>query len=164
MTQSAQVPDRRIFWPPGLSPATARVFAQNVVEIAAKPETVWSLLIDCARWPSWYKHCADVSVLRGGPQLSANGKFRFKTLGFYFEPEVVTFDPCRMLVWSAKGPAGTSGAHAWYIEPTPGGCRIITEEAQKGLLLRLIGARTRRTLTTSHEEWLRALKALAEAG
>jgi hypothetical protein len=68
-----------------------------------------------------------------------------------------------MLVWSAIGPAGTSGAHAWYIEPTSGGCRVITEEAQRGLLLLFIGARTRGTLLASHEEWLRALKALAEA-
>jgi hypothetical protein len=30
------------------------------------------------------------------------------------------------------------------------------------LLLAFIGGRTRRTLLTSHEEWLRALKVLAE--
>jgi hypothetical protein len=59
--------------------------------------------------------------------------------------------------------AGTSGAHAWYIEPTPGGCHVVTEEAQRGLLLLFIGARTRATLLNSHQEWLRALKALAEA-
>ncbi|MGA7807667.1 hypothetical protein [Bradyrhizobium sp.] len=68
----------------------------------------------------------------------------------------------QMLIWSAKGPAGTSGSHAWYIEPTPGGCHVITEEAQRGLLLFLIGARTRATLRNSHQEWLRALKELAE--
>jgi hypothetical protein len=163
MSQTAQIPDSRITWPPGHSPASSRVFAQNMIEISATPETIWSLLIDCARWPSWYKHCADVSILRDGPFLSATSKFRFKTLGFYFEPEIVTFKPHRMLVWSAIGPAGTSGAHAWYIEPTSGGCRVITEEAQRGLLLFFIGARTRGTLLASHEEWLRALKALAEA-
>jgi hypothetical protein len=65
-----------------------------------------------------------------------------------------------MLIWAAKGPAGTSGAHAWYIEPTPGGCHVVTEEAQRGLLLFFIGGRTRGTLLNSHQEWLRALKAL----
>ena len=111
------------------------VFAQNAIEIAASPNEVWSLLIDCLEWPQWYEHCSDVSILRGGPRLDANVKFRFKTLGFYFEPEIETFAPHQMLVWSARGPLGTSGAHAWYIEPTPGGCRVITGEAQKGLLL-----------------------------
>ena len=163
MTQSAQIPDPRIIWPKGCGPTGSSVFAQNIIEIAATPNTAWSLLIDCVKWPSWYKHCADVSVLRGGPVLSADSKFRFKTIGFYFEPEIETFQPSRMLVWSAKGPAGTSGAHAWHIEPTPGGCRVITEEAQRGLLLLLVGGRTRRTLLTSHDDWLRSLKALAEA-
>jgi hypothetical protein len=163
MTQHAQVPDSRITWPPGHSPSSSIVFAQNTIEIAAAPEKVWALLIDCVRWPSWYKHCTDVSVLRGESVLSAEGKFRFKTIGFYFEPDVVTFSPYRVLIWLAKGPAGTSGAHAWYIEQALGGCRVITEETQKGLLLRLLGARTQRRLLTSHEEWLRALKALAEA-
>jgi hypothetical protein len=164
MTQSAQIPDPRIIWPKGCAPAGSSVFAQNIIEIAATPNTAWSLLIDCVKWPSWYKHCADVSVLRGGPVLSANSKFRFKTIGFYFEPEIETFQPSRMLVWSAKGPAGTSGAHAWHIEPTPGGaCRVITEEAQRGLLLLLVGGRTRRTLLMSHDDWLQSLKALAEA-
>jgi hypothetical protein len=132
------------------------------VDIDAPAERIWALLIDCARWPSWYKHCGNISILRGGPMLSANAKFRFKTIGFFFEPEVVTFDPFRELTWSAKGPAGTSGAHAWYIEPSQGGCRVITEEAQKGILLRFLGGRTTKTLLTSHGEWLRALKALAE--
>ncbi len=159
---ASQTPDPRITWPPEHAPATSRVFAQNVIDIAASPETVWSLLIDCVAWPAWYKHCADVSVLAGGPHLSAGGKFRFKTLRFYFEPTIDTFEPHRMLVWSAKGPAGSSGAHAWYIEPTSTGCRVTTEEAQKGLLLLLLGPYTRGVLLTSHEEWLRALKEQAE--
>ena len=163
MTQNAPVPDPRITWPSGHLPAAARVFAHNAIGIAATPETVWSLLIDCVRWPAWYRHCSDVSMLSDGPVLSAGSKFRFKTLGFVFEPDVVTYDPCRMLVWSATGPAGTSGAHAWHIESSAGGCCVITEETQKGWPLRIIGGRTRKTLLASHEEWLRALKALAEA-
>jgi hypothetical protein len=82
MTKNTQIPDSRIIWPPEHSPASSRVFAQNIIDIAATPETVWSLLIDCVKWPSWYKHCSDVSVLKGGPLLSANSQFRFKTLGF----------------------------------------------------------------------------------
>ena len=163
MTSNTQIPDSRITWPSRNAPASSVVFAQNTVDIAATPETVWALLIDCVRWPSWYKHCSDVSLLRGGAGLGPGSKFRFKTLGFYFEPEVETFDPPHMLVWLAKGPLGSSGAHAWLIEPTPGGCRVITEEAQRGLLPALLAARTRRMLLTSHGEWLRALKALAEA-
>ena len=159
---SKQIPDPRIPWPAEHAPEVARVFAQNIVDIAGSPEAVWSQLIDCVAWPQWYKHCSDVSVLRGGPCLGADSQFRFKTLGFYFEPEVVTFVPNQTLVWSARGPAGTSGSHAWYIETIPGGCRVITEESQTGLLLIFLGARTRNQLLVSHEEWLRALKERVE--
>lgn len=147
MTKNVQIPDSRIVWPPHYAPASSIVFAQNSIDIAATPERVWSLLIDCVQWPSWYKHCTDVSMLRGGPLLSAQSKFRFKTLGFYFEPDIETFEPFKMLIWSAKGPAGTRGVHVWYIERKTGGCRVITEEAQRGLLLAFIGGRTRRTLS-----------------
>jgi hypothetical protein len=34
--------------------------------------------------------CSDVSMLRGGSRLNSESKFRFRTLGFYFEPEIVT--------------------------------------------------------------------------
>jgi len=163
MKQSVPVADTRIVWPPKYAPASSVVFAQNSIEIAATPDIVWSLLIDCVKWPQWYKHCSDVSVLSGGPILGPKSKFRFKTLRFYFEPEIETFEPPRMLIWSAKGPAGTGGAHAWYIEPTPGGCRVITEEAQRGLLLFFLRSSSRNALHVSHEEWLRALKELAEA-
>ena len=103
------MPDSRITWPAEHAPASAMVFAQNTgdIEGRASPETVWSQLVDCVAWPQWYKHCSDVSTLRGGSRLNPESKFRFKTLGFYFEPEIVTFEPHRMLVWSAKGPAGT---------------------------------------------------------
>ncbi len=163
MTASQQSPDPRITWPARYKPSTAQVFTQNTIDIAASPDEIWSLLVDCTGWPVWYRHCSDVSVLRGGPRLSAGGKFRFKTIGFFFEPEIVTFEPSRHLVWAAGGPAGTGGAHAWFIDPIPGGCRVITEEAQSGLLLRVLGPRTRRNLLSAHEDWLRALKELAEA-
>lgn len=162
MSDTTQIPDRRIIWPKPYDPASSAVFVQNKIDIAASPETVWSILIDCENWPNWYRHCADVSILRGGPRLTGQSQFRFKTLGFYFEPTIECFLPHRALSWSAKGPAGTSGAHAWYIEERPQGCRVITEEAQRGLLLSIIGGRTRRRLLASHEEWLRALKELAE--
>jgi uncharacterized membrane protein len=163
VVEKAQTPDPRIVWPAHNSPALSGVFAQNIIEIAATPDKVWALLIDCVKWPQWYKHCTDVSILRGGPLLGVGSKFRFKTLNLYFEPEITTFKPTQMLVWLAKGPLGGSGAHAWYIETTPGGCRVITEEAQRGILSVLLGWHTRGVLLTSHQEWLRSLEELAEA-
>lgn len=163
MKLSNQVPDERINWPENHSPKSAVVFAHNSIEIAASPEKVWSLLIDCVRWPIWYKHCTNVTILQGGPLLGPASQFRFKTMQLYFEPKIEVFERPTRLLWTAQGPAGSSGAHAWYIESTLEGCRVITEEAQKGLILNLVKSRTQRTLFEAHEDWLQSLKALAEA-
>jgi hypothetical protein len=80
-------------------------FSTAPIEIAAKPADVWSLLIDCTRWSAWYKHCEDVSLLRGDGVLALASQFRFKTIGTYFEPEITAFVPARMLVWQAPGAA-----------------------------------------------------------
>ena len=163
MDSASHSPDHRIIWPPDHSPASAVVFAHNEVQIEASPEKVWSLLVDCTTWPSWYKHCADVSILGEESVLQENSKFRFKTLGNYFEPKVVTFDPYTSLIWEAQGPAWTSGAHAWYIEHCATGCKVITEEVQKGLLLYVVGGRVQKNLHIYHEDWLQSLKTLAES-
>ncbi len=57
MMKPAQTPDSRITWPAEHAPASAMVFAQNIVDIAASPETIWSQLVDCVAWPQWHKHC-----------------------------------------------------------------------------------------------------------
>ena len=160
---SGTSPDPRIAWPAGHAPSSAVVFAHNTVEIAAAPQKVWALLTDCVAWPRWYRHCSNVSILKGGPRLQRGSKFRFRTLRTDFEPEVTTAQPARLLIWTANGPAGTSGAHAWLIEPTPRGCRVVTEEAQKGLLLHVVGRRLQAELLTNHEDWVQSLKRLAEA-
>jgi hypothetical protein len=75
MTQSLQIPDSRIIWPPEHSPTSSMVFAQNTIEIAATPGTVWSLLIDCVKWPSWL----DVSAHK---QLTVNKTKKAKIKDF----------------------------------------------------------------------------------
>ena len=163
MSRSGHAADPRIAWPAAHSPDAAVLFAQNAIEVRATPKAVWSLLVDCVAWPGWYKHCSDVSILRGGPTLGPDSQFRFKTLNLFFEPVIEVFEPYRELTWTAKGPLGTSGAHAWYIEERPGGgCRVITEEAQKGFILTLVRGRTRRNLLSAHGDWLQSLKSLAE--
>jgi hypothetical protein len=51
MTKIAQTPDARIIWTPEHAPASALVFAQNVIDIAATSEAVWSQLVHCVAWP-----------------------------------------------------------------------------------------------------------------
>ena len=163
MALASETSDSHIEWPVAHSPASAIVFAHNEVEIKASPQKVWELLIDCTAWPRWYKHCSDVSILGAQKTLEAKAKFRFRTLRTYFEPEIVVFEPYTSIVWVAKGPVWTSGAHAWSIQLTADGCKVVTEETQKGGLLYLLGWRVRKDLELYHEEWVQALKRLAES-
>jgi hypothetical protein len=43
MTKLAQTPDPRITWPTEQAPASAMVFAQNVIDVAATPGEVWPI-------------------------------------------------------------------------------------------------------------------------
>jgi hypothetical protein len=90
MTKISQTPDARITWPAEHAPASAMVFAQNVVDIVATPQAVWSQLIDCVAWPQWYKlfcnasakYAQGVSVpghaLRCGPEISVTSPLRWR--------------------------------------------------------------------------------------
>lgn len=163
MTNNVSQADARIIWPYIHIPKNSIVFAQNKVEIAASPDKVWTELINCLAWPSWYQYCSDVSIIRGYDTLTSDSQFRFKTLGMYFTPQIVTFETNKMLVWSATGPLGISGSHAWLIEETETGCRVTTEESQIGRLLYLLKWRIQGQLVHAHEDWLQSLKKRVEA-
>lgn len=71
--------------------------------------------------------------------------------------QVTEFAPARRLAWSGSGPAA-AGYHRWILTPTAdGGCLVVTEEVQTGLLPRLAAGRLRRSLHTNHQRWLEGL-------
>jgi hypothetical protein len=61
------------------------------------------------------------------------------------------------LAWSGTG-LGAAAYHAWDIEPTPAGCRVSTEETQRGLVPTLARPLLRPLLKYTQEVWLEALK------
>ena len=43
-----------IEWPEDMAPSHCPIHFTNELEVAASPETIWSLLVDPKAWPSFY--------------------------------------------------------------------------------------------------------------
>ena len=52
---------------------------------------------------------------------------------------------------------GIVAYHAWLITPTPGGCRVLTEETQKGLVARAGRLIFPGRMEQWHQRWLEGL-------
>jgi hypothetical protein len=138
------------------------VYARNERLIAGSPERVWEHLVRAGRWSDWYANCSDLSIDGGGTDLSPGARFSWTTFGVRVHTRIEEFEPGRRLSWSGRG-LGSTAWHGWVIEPCPGGCRVITEETQQGLIASLGRPFLRRGLLRWHQRWLDGLAALAEA-
>jgi hypothetical protein len=81
-------------------------------------------------------------------------------------PVATTVEECEApfrLAWSGTG-LGAAAYHSWDVEPTATGCRVITEETQRGLIPSLLRFVLRSLLSFTQERWLAALVAAATSG
>ena len=124
-------------WPAGFEPDNSSVYARNEIAIDAPPERIWRWLIRAAKWPEWYSNSANVNFIRGNPpDLAPDNEFKWKTFGATVTSRVIVFEPAHELGWDAHGVL--SAYHGWLIEPDGrGGCRVVTEECQNGLVPKL---------------------------
>ena len=151
-------------WPTGFEPDNSSVFAHNEIAIAASPERVWRWLIRAANWPQWYSNSANVTFLSGAsPDLASDTEFRWKTFGATVTSRVIVFDAPHELGWDARGVL--TAYHGWIIEPDgSGGCRVVTEETQNGLVPKIAWWYLRPMLERGHQNWVESLKHVAEVG
>jgi uncharacterized protein YndB with AHSA1/START domain len=150
-------------WPAGFEPGNSWVYARNEIAIAAPAERVWRWLIRAARWPDWYSNSANVRFLCGSaPDLAAGAEFQWKTFGATIRSKVIVFEPPHELGWDARGVL--RAYHGWLIEPGPGGCRVVTEECQNGIVPALAWWYLRPMLLRGHRNWVESLRRVAEGG
>ena len=89
--------------------------------------------------------------------MTASSHFAWTTLRVRVKTQVTEYEPARRLAWSGRGP-GATGYHRWVLTPAAdGGCLVVTEEVQTGLLPRLAARRIRRSLQANHQRWLEGL-------
>ncbi len=136
------------------APAVAR--AQ--IEIAADPESVWRLLTDLERWPTWKSDVRSVA-LHGS--LAPGSLFVWKTGPGTIRSTLQEVDPPRAIGWTGST-FGIKAIDVFRLEPRDGGTLVKEEESWEGLVVRLFAARLRRTLQSSIESGLAQLMAEAE--
>lgn len=151
-----------IRWPSGLEPAAAHLHTVNALEVALAPEQIWPWLVRAARWPEHYRNCRRIRI-DGGGDLADGVAFRWWTFGVPVRTVVDDCVPRARLAWRGAG-AGAIGYHAWILEPTRDGCRVITEETQRGVVPWLARPLLRRGLLHWHQRWLEGLAHVAGLG
>ena len=146
-------------WPADLRPEGAPVVSFNALDIPFPVDRVWAVLIRAGDWPALYANCKDLRFIDGpGPDLSAGQWFTWRTFGLRVRTRVTDFEPGHLLGWRGDTWYGR-GYHLWRLEPTQAGCRLVTEEAQRGLVPTLLAPLLRRGLHHWHQRWLEGLAA-----
>lgn len=92
--------------------------------------------------------------------LGIGTRFRWSVLGVPVETVVEECEPPVRLAWSGTG-LGAAAYHSWDLAPTLGGCRVITEETQRGFLPSLARVALRPLLRFTQVRWLDALAKVA---
>ncbi len=158
MTAAARLTPR---WPDEARPEVSPVYSRREVVVAAPAATVFAWLTHAERWPEWYSQCGSVTILSGpAPVLGTGSHFRWSVLGVSVETTVEESDPPHRLAWSGTG-LGAAAYHSWDFEPTAAGCRVITEETQRGVLPSLLRVVLRPLLSFTQERWLADLAKVA---
>jgi len=152
-----------IRWPTNYEPARSQFYVHNEIDIQASPSTVWAVLIDYAKWSSYYRGAKDVRLADPSQSKLALGSvIEWKTMGLRFRSTVKEYVPHRRLSWESVN-SKITGYHAWLIIPQGKGCKLITDESQLGWLTYLERTFQPNKLRRLHDEWLAAIKARAEA-
>lgn len=129
--------------------------------IAAPPETVWSVLVDTARWPSFDPFCERIegSVVLGGTVKA----FTKLAPGRAFPVKVSVLDRPRLMVWRGGMPLGLFlGVRTYAITPEGTGSRFAMREEFSGPMLGLI-EKSLPDMTEPFAAFCAGLKATAEA-
>ena len=136
------------------APAVARAETQ----IAADPASVWRLLTDFEKWPTWKR---DVRSMALHGSLAPGTLFVWKAGPGTISSTLQEVDPPWTISWTGS-PMGIKAIDTFRLEPRAGGTFVAEAESWEGLVVRLFAGRLRGTLQSSIESGLADLKAEAE--
>jgi uncharacterized protein YndB with AHSA1/START domain len=88
-----------IKWPEDMTPGRYPIHFTNEVEVAASPETIWSLLVDPVAWPNFYPGVEHVELLEGHKSLRLGTRFEINLAGQDIYASVHEFEPMTRIAW-----------------------------------------------------------------
>lgn len=151
-------------WPDDLRPENSPVYTYDELAMPFEPQVVWAWLIRAELWPKWYPYWSEVKFLsEAGPDLKEATVFSLKTSVIRIKTVVKDFAPFQRLAWKG-GAFGTQGYHSWVIEPVTEGCRVITEETQRGPLPYIFRFTNEGIIHRRHRVWLIRLEEMCNKG
>jgi len=123
-----------IKWPEDMAPSRCPIHFTNELEVAASPETIWSLIVDTKEWPKFYPSIDHVQLLHGHEILQMGTELETSFAGQDVFASVQEFEPFSRIAWGGypKVSEESKAYHAWILTPTPGGCHIWMEETMRG--------------------------------
>jgi uncharacterized protein YndB with AHSA1/START domain len=136
----------------------APVITSGEIEIAALPETVWSIMTAIKRWPEWNPEVKQ-AFMEGS--FIPGTTFRWKAGPGIITSVIREVEPPRILSWTGKT-LGIHAVHVWRLTSRGSGTIVRTEESWDGLLPMLFRHSLRRTLQKSIDMGLGYLKIEAE--
>ncbi|MBP1770028.1 MAG: hypothetical protein H6P96_646 [Candidatus Aminicenantes bacterium] len=135
--------------------------ATGIAEVLIKApiDTVWRILSDLEKWPSWNK---SVSKIRVNGPLEAGTSFDWTAGSSRIVSRLEEVDPPQRIVWSGRMP-GIRAIHVWELKADGDGTRVRTEESFEGLIVGLLRGLMKKTLAKALAQGTAALKAAAES-
>jgi uncharacterized protein YndB with AHSA1/START domain len=136
----------------------APVVAATDLVIAASPDTVWDVITDIERWPSWNP---DVRSMSFSGDVEEGAQFRWKAGPATISSTIRRIERPRLIGWIGQT-LGIDAMHVYRLEPRDGKTLVTTEESYDGLLARVFRGPVEKMLKKSLDAGLGHLKAEAE--
>ena len=123
------------------------------VDIDARPQEVWDMLVDFGSWESWNRFSP---VVEGELRIGNRMRIRVVPPGMkpmVFEPEVYVVKPYEKIIWGGSFLRVVyRGDHTFLLEPLPGGnTRFRQVEQFRGPMVLLMGGMIRKTEVGYHQ-------------
>jgi uncharacterized protein YndB with AHSA1/START domain len=138
----------------------APVVVTTSIHVDAPIDTVWRLLADIGRWPTWNQAVKQVTL--EGPVQSGLG-FRWKSGPGWIRSTLLALESPTTIAWSGNT-MGIKAIHTYRLTEAGGGVDVETEESWDGLPPKIFRGPLQKTLDKALRGGLTDLKAAAEAG
>ena len=128
------------------------------IQIAASPQTVYSVISAIGEWPSWNPDIRSVKL--DGP-AKPGGVFRWKSGPSTLTSTLEVVDPPQEIGWTGTT-MGITARHVFRFEAKDGGTLARSEESWNGVLARLFRGYSRNAIAKAIGGMLSHLKVEAE--